>query len=251
LARQNGNYKLAFGVLQQAVQNQTDNPKMLFDFARAAYSVGKIPDAQTAMQSALQAGLAAPQADEAENFLDLIALAANPAQAVAAQTRAQKILESNSNDVPALMVLAIANEQKKDFPAAENIYEKILNHFPDFALAQKNLAMLYAADGSHLDRAYALATQARENFPNDPELTKTLGVIVFRKADYSRAATLLKTVRDETDADAELFYYLGISEFRLKNFAESKTSLQRALALNLSTPQAADAKEVLAKLKSN
>jgi tetratricopeptide (TPR) repeat protein len=251
LARQNGNYKLAFGVLQQASQNQQNNPKILFDFANAAYSVGKVPDAKTAMQNALQAGLTAPQAGEAKNFLDLTAFAANPAQSVAAQTRAQKILESNSNDVPALMVLAIADEQKKIFSVAENIYEKILNHFPDFAPAQKNLAMLYAADGSHLDRAYALATEARESFPNDPELTKTLGVIVFRKADYSRAVTLLKTVRDEADADAELFYYLGISEFHLKNFAESKTSLQRALALNLSTPQAADAREVLAKLKSN
>jgi tetratricopeptide (TPR) repeat protein len=249
LAYQIGNYKLAFGVLQQAGQNQRDNPAVLFDFAKAAYSVGKISDAQDAMQNALQAGLTAPQAAEAKNFLNLVALAANPTQAVAEQPRLEKI--SNSNDVPALMVLAVADEREKQFSKAEQTYEKVLDIFPDFAPAERNLAVLYAAHDDHLDRAYALAMKARENFPNDPELTKTLGMIVFRRADYSRAENLLKTVSDKTSADAELFYYLGVSQYRLKNFEESRTSLQRALALNLSTPLAADAREVLTKLKSN
>jgi len=173
----------------------------------------------------------------------------NPVQAVAAESRVEEILKSDSNYVPALMVVAVINEQKTNFPAAEQTYEKVLNHFPDFAPAQRNLAILYAEDSSNTERAYAFATKARESFPDDSELGKALGIIVFRQGDFARAASLLKRSIAARGADAELFYYLGAAQFRLKNHAESKTSLQRALSINLSGKLATNATQMLAELK--
>jgi len=249
LAYQTGNYKLAASLLQEMAKNKPANPQALYDFAEAAYSIGKISDAQAAMLNALQSGLALPQSDEARRFLDLVFIANNPAQAVAAESRVEEILKSDSNYVPGLMVVAVINEQKTNFSAAEQTYEKVLNHFPDFAPTKKKLAVLYAEDSSNQDRAYALATKARESFPDDSELEKALGIIVFRRGDYIRAANLLKESAVERSSDAELFYYLGAAQYRLKNRAESKVSLQRALSANLSGKLTTDASQMLAELK--
>jgi tetratricopeptide (TPR) repeat protein len=248
LAYQTGNYKLAANLLQEVAKNQPANPQALYDFAEAAYSIGKISDAQAAMLSALQSGIASPQSDEARQFLDLIALFANPTQAVAAESRIEEILKSDSGYVPALMVVALINERKTNFGVAEQAYEKVLSRYPDFAPAQRNLAVLYAEDSGNTERAYALAIKARESFPDDSELEKTLGIIVFRQGDYVRAASLLKRSAIDRSADAELFYYLGAAQYHLKIREESKTSLQRALSMDLSGKLAADTKQMLAEL---
>jgi len=246
LAYQAGNYGLASSLLQEAAQNQPANPQTLYDYAQAAYSIGKISDARAAMLNALQNGLASPQADNAGRFLDMVALAADPPQAVAAKSRIEGFLESDSNNVPALMVVAVIDEQETNFVAEEHSYEKILARFPDFAPAQRELAVRYAEDPGNTDRAYALAIKARQSFPNDAELGKALGIIVFWQGDYARAASLLQESASQRSTDAELFYYLGASQFRLKNHTESKGSLQRALSLNLSGKMAANARQMLA-----
>jgi len=91
--------------------------------------------------------------------------------------------------------------------------------------------------------------KAREQYPDDPDLAKALGLIVFAQGHYTRAATLLNSLTDSKGADAQLFYCLGISEYHLKNYAATRSSLQRALALNPTGPRAADARETLAELK--
>jgi Flp pilus assembly protein TadD len=91
--------------------------------------------------------------------------------------------------------------------------------------------------------------KAHESFPNDSELGKALGIIVFRQGNYARAASLLKENAAERTTDAELFYYLGASQYRLNNRPGSKASLQQALRLNLSGKLAADSRQMLAELK--
>jgi uncharacterized protein HemY len=248
LAFLNDNYPLAAGVLQEAAQAQPGNPMVLHDFAEATYSIGKVPDAQAAMLNALQAGLAPPQSDEARQFLDLVALSANPAQAVAQEPRVAALLKADPQLVPALMAMAAIDEWKTNSAAAEQAYETILGRYPDFVPAQRNLAVLYAADSNATGRAYALAIKARESFPDDAELGKALGIITFRQGDYAHAASLLKESAAERSEDAELFYYLGDSQYRLHDRAESKASLQRALSMNLSPKLATDARQILAEL---
>jgi predicted Zn-dependent protease len=249
LAYQTGNYKLSFGLLQDTVQNQPGDSTALYDFALAAYSLGKVSDAAAAMQNALQAGLLPAQSNQAALFLDMISLAANPAQGAAASARVAGILKTNSDYVPALMVMAVINEQNASVAGAQQSYEKILSDYPDFAPAQRGLAILYAADPGKTGRAYELAMKARDDFPNDPALTKALGIILFQQGDYSRAEDLLNTIAAERNTDAELFYYLGAAQYHVQNGADSKVSLQHALALNLSGNQAAEARRILAELK--
>ncbi|HEY5041755.1 MAG TPA: tetratricopeptide repeat protein, partial [Verrucomicrobiae bacterium] len=249
LAYRNGDFKLAATMLQQAVQSQPGDPSSQFDYAQAAYSVGNVSAAQAAMQSALQSNLSAPQAVEARRFLDLIALAGDPAKAAAASASVAVILKAEPDYVPALMALAAGKEQAGDADAAAAACEKALARYQDFAPAQRELAILYSKKPDKAQSAYALAMKARGNFPNDPALARATAIIVFQQGDFSRAANLLKDCAAKSPSDAEIFYYLGTAQFKLKDRAASKSSLQQALALKLTGSQATAANQMLQSLK--
>ena len=249
LAFLTGDYKWSLSLLQLTAQAQPQNPEVLYDLGEAFYSAGRVTDARTAMQTALQAGAAFSRTNEAQRFLTMTDLADKPAQALAAQSQVETILKSAPDYVPALMVKAVVAEQKPDFAAAEQTYEGVLKHYPDFAPAQKELAILYAKDPKNDATAYPLAVKARAAFPGDPAVAKALGIIVYRQGDYSRAANLLQESARQRNGDSELFYYLGMAQYHLKNRAESKTALQKALDLNLSGTPAVEAKRILAELK--
>jgi tetratricopeptide (TPR) repeat protein len=250
LAYQTGNYKWSSSLLQMAAQNQPNNPEALYDFAEAAYSEGNVSDARAEMQNALQTGAAFAKAADARQFLDMTALAADPRQAMAASDRVEEILKSNPNYVPALVALAYINEQKANFSAAQQGYEEVLGQYADFSPAQRQLAILYAQDpNSDTQKAYQVAMQARLAFPDDSQVAKALGIIVYRQGDFARAENLLEEAADKRGNDAALMYYLGMSQYRLKDQAGSRTSLQRALALKLSGNLAEEAKRTLNELK--
>jgi tetratricopeptide (TPR) repeat protein len=249
LAFLTGDYKWSLSLLQLTAQAQPQNPEVLYDLGEACYSMGKVAEARTAMQNALQAGSAFAQTNDARRFLAMTDLADKPAQALVAQAQVEAILKSTPDYMPALMVRAAIAEQKPDLALAEQTYEGVLKHYPDFAPAQKQLAILYAKDPANDAKAYPLAVKARAAFPSDPEVARTLGILVYRQGDYSRAATLLQESARQRSGDAELMYYLGMTQYHLKHNAESKTTLQRALNLNLTGNLAAEAKRVLAELK--
>jgi tetratricopeptide (TPR) repeat protein len=249
LAFLTGDYKWSLSLLQLTAQIQPQDPEVLYDLGEALYSVGRVPEARTAMQNALQTGTAFSRTDEARRFLAMTDLADKPAQALAAQSQVEVILKSAPDFVPALMVKAAIAEQKPDRTTAQQIYEDVLKHYPDFAPAQKLLAILYAKDTKNDAKAYPLAVKARQAFPSDPEVAGILGKIVYRQGDYPRASSLLAESTRQKNGDAELMYYLGMAQYHLKNRGESKTALQRALDLNLSGDQAVEAKRILAELK--
>ncbi len=246
----NGNDQWAFNLLEQASQDQPNDAQIEFDLANAAFCVGKISEAQTAMQSALQGTLPAPELEKAQNFTNVLVLCQNPQLAVGSQASVENILSSAPNDPPALFADAIIQAQQSNPMGAERDYEKLLSLHPNCALAQKNLVILYAENLAEPEKAYPIAVKAREAFPDDPQVAKALALILFQRGDYNRAAGLFTTISGSSSADAEVFYYLGISEFHLRNLAQSKTSLQHALNLNLSGQQATDARQTLAELNN-
>ena len=74
---------------------------------------------------------------------------------------------------------------------AEKAYEEVLRQNPDFSPAEKKLAILYLGDSGKDGKAYEMASKAREAFPTDPEVAKTLGIADYRRGDYAAAADLL------------------------------------------------------------
>lgn len=249
LAYQNGDFKLADSMLNQAAQTQPANGGLQFDYARATYAVGKVSAAQAALQAALAENLPAPQGAEAKRMAELLTLADHPQSAGSAAARVAEMLQAEPDDVPALMVQTKLKELAGDAGAAAAACEKVLARFPDFSPAQRELAILYSRDAARANQAYALAVKARTVYPNDPALAKAVGVIIFQQGDFSRAVGLLKDCAAKSPDDAEIFYYLGAAQFKANQRTAAKSSLQQAVALKLAAPLADAAGKMLAEIK--
>lgn len=249
VAFDSGNFTWSYSLLQEAARQRANDPSILRDLAWAAYSMGKINEARDAMQKALTTGPESPQAADAKEFLTLTALDENPKELTAADTDVQKELKSKTEYVPALMAQAALDVQRGQAKPATEIYSDILRRWPDFAPAQKRLAMLNAQDPSTIPAAYDLATKARKALPDDPEVAALLGRLSYEKKEYPRAVQLFQESARKRPLDANSFFYLGMSQLQARQTAEARGALNQALAGGLQEPLAAEAKRALADLQ--
>jgi predicted Zn-dependent protease len=246
LAFQSGDYPWAANLLQDAAPKLPNRPDVQYDLAWSYYTVGRVNDAEKTMQSVSPSLTAARQAD-AKQLLVMIAAAKAPASASAAQ--AAQILSTNANYVPAIMVAAVQADQQGKADDAQKLYERVLAKYPAFVPASRNLTILYAEHPADDQKAYDMGTKARQTYPDDVPLERALGILAYRRGDYSRAAQLLQDSSQTMNNDGELYYYLGMAQYQLKRNPASKTTLQRAVSLKISDKQATEAKKVLAELK--
>ncbi len=249
LAYATKDFKLSVNVLQEAVKQHVNDPQLFLDLARADFAVGKISDAQSALSQSLALNPVPELAAKCQLMLGLAEKFTASSIPVSNAAKLADILKQAPDYLPALAVQAGMFAQSGDSAAAIANYEKILLLYPDFAPGQKALALLYLNDPSKRNRAYELAIQARDFYPEDAALTKAQGIIQFDKGDYLRALSLLKQSAINLERDPEVFYYLGATEYRTKDRAASKASLQKALSLKLAEPLAESARKLLAEIK--
>jgi tetratricopeptide (TPR) repeat protein len=254
LAYQNGDRSWSVSLLQEAMRKQQASPDLLFDFAQASYSVGRITEAQQALRDAL--ALAAKQtltgfarAEEAREMLELIALAENSSEAVRQASVIERALKQNPLSVPALMAAGSKSEQRQESDEARQSYNKALTIFPDFAPAKKRLVALGASQKEFDQRTYDLALQVRTAFPNDSLTLQVLGIQTYLKGDFSRSVTLLRESIAARENDADGYYYYGLAQRRQGDTAFIK-SLQKALELGLKDQKLAEeARKLLSEVK--
>jgi len=248
LVYQTGDHKWAASLLEETARKLPKDPVVLYDLAWAYYSLGRVTEAKAAMQTPALAPTFTG-ASEAKRFLAMVAASDNatpPEQTIA---DLEKTLVAEPAYVPALFLSALINEQHGKFKEAAPLYDRILARYPLFAPATRNLALLYAEHLGDDAKAYPLAVKARESFPADARLARALGILAYRQGDYSRSAQLLSESARKAESDGEALGYLGMAQYRLKQTAQSKQSLQRALALNIPANLATEARKALTDLK--
>jgi tetratricopeptide (TPR) repeat protein len=241
--------KWAVSLLEDSARKLPNDPQVTYDLAWADYTVGRVADAQSLMQNVANLGTSFAKAEDAKRFLEAVAASLNPAEAAKFSGEAQKILGSDPNYLPALMVSAISQEGQGNYKAAGDFYNKILARYSLFVPAVRNLGLLCLTHINDDQRAYDLLSKSRESFPQDPDVSKGLGILTFRKGNYSRAAQLLQESTGVGKTDPETLYYLGMAQYQLKAKSESKANLQKALASNLTPKLAEDARRVLTEMK--
>ncbi|MFO1487469.1 MAG: tetratricopeptide repeat protein [Verrucomicrobiota bacterium] len=246
----NGQYKWALSLLQQGDARKSADADLLYNLALALYSMGQPAEAVGTMHDALMSNPNFAQAQEANQFMELVSLADDPAKAAESESLIQKTLKTDAANVPALMASAAIAQQKGNLPAAISALEQALQRYPDFTPAIKKLAANYFSTPGKEQRAYELAVKAREASPADAGIARLLGMISYQRGDFSSAVRLLKQgLANENPADARPYYYLGMAQFKLKSLSESKTSLQQAMSKNLEGPLADEARKTLALIK--
>jgi len=239
LAYRTGDHSWAYDLLSEATRGGAKGAEPLLNYARAAYSVGRVEDSRLAMQQCLAASPDAAMAAEAASFLELTAVAAPAA------TFAEAVLKNDADNVPALLIRADAQLKAGESAAAGDTYKTILALYPNFAPARKELAAVLARDPSTRDQAYALALKARETLPDDAELTETVALLTYHRKDYKYAVELFSDAARVRPPQAEALFYLGLTHLALKETEAGRDSLTKAVAAGLSEPEATEAARLL------
>jgi tetratricopeptide (TPR) repeat protein len=249
LVYRTGDYVWALSLLESAADQIPNQPDLLYDLAWAYYSVGRVADAETVMQNALQTGVKFAGSEDAKHFVALADAFNDPSKVGAETGLAQKILQSDPKYAPALMVSASAAADSGNFKAAQDDYSQILSLLPMFAPAERQLAILDAGHFTDDPNGYAVAEKARTAYPDDLAVGKSLGILSYYQQNYSRSEEILQESITDGKPDGELYYYLGMDSYQLKQGKESKQDLQQALAMRIPDNLAAEAKRTLAELK--
>ena len=82
---------------------------------------------------------------------------------------------------------------------AVKTYEKVVADDPLYAPATRQLALLYGQLSTDSPKAYELVTKARQAYPDDPEIAKTLGILNYRRGYYPQSVELLKRGRRKAE----------------------------------------------------
>jgi tetratricopeptide (TPR) repeat protein len=248
LVFQAGDFPYALSLLQSAARLLPAQPDLLHDLAWAHFSVGDVAQARSSMLGAIQTGVPFDKLNDAKQFLEMVTAYSNPAQAQVA-TRVQQILQADANYAPALMASGLIQEQQGQGKQAELSYEKVLAAYPLFAPALRQLSFLYSRDANNDAKAYDCAVKAAQALPEDADLAKLVGMMDYRRKNYSKSLqSLTQSARNKT-GDAELLWYQGMDYYALKQPAEAKKALQQAVNLKLPADLDTEARRVLGLLK--
>lgn len=233
----------AYGLLKDASVQLENNPTVAFDYARAAYSLGRMAEARAAM-TRVAAAADTPAASDAKRFLTLTDADAAKQPGIAAEV--EQALTLDPENVPALMLRGSLETASGKSPEAT--YLKILALQPRFDPARVRLAAVYMEDPAKLDQALSLASEARSRMTGDEELTRIVAVINYRKGDFKSASRLLAELSTKRPLVPGELLVFGLSLANSDQPEKSRQTLDQALAAGLSDPEAAQAKAVLEKL---
>ncbi len=236
-----GKASWAHGLMESAVRSSGQKDALLLhSLAWSAYHLGRVDDARGWMQQVLKNGPKAEQATDAADFLTLTdETSANSA------AKAGEKLNQDAGYVPALMAQARHLAGQQAYGDAMAVYERILIRWPDFPMAQRDLAAIYAQSSHRLDEARNLALQARKIMPGDAELARILGCIGFKRGDQAYAIRMLEESAKTLPLDGEGLVYLGISYLKTGQNDKGAAALRAAIDAGLDENLTEQAKTAL------
>ncbi len=237
-----GAHEEAYGLLKDAAAVMESDFAVVFDYARASYSLGRVVEARTAMQRV--ASSSAPAAGDAQSFLVVTDSDALKQPGIAAEV--DKALAKNPQNVAALMLRGSLDAAAGKDPEAT--YLEVLKLQPRFDPARVRLAGLYVEDPKKLEQALVLASEARSRMSNDPELTRIFAIGNYRKGDFKYAAQLMSEISIKRALAPDELFMFGMSLANAKQLEKAREVLQQAISAGLPDADAATAKETLAKL---
>ena len=158
-------------------------------------------------------------------------------------------IKKDPNSLPAHMGLGIIYELQKKPDKAKEFYQKALKVNPKFAPAANNLAYLYAERGENIDEALNLAQSAKEQFPDDPHISDTLGWVYYKKNIFSRAIVYLNEAVEKLKDSPTVHFHLGMAYYKNGDKENAKKELKRALELDSKFPGSEEARATLKEIK--
>jgi tetratricopeptide (TPR) repeat protein len=173
-------------------------------------------------------------------------LAGRAPAAIEALQKARDIMPNNALVLNALAVILDSVGQKKEAKAA---YKDALRIESENPIALNNLAYIIAESvGGDLDEALTLAQRANQKLPQVAEIADTLGWIYLKKNLPDNALEIFKSNVSKVPKNSTYRYHLGMALFQKGDKMRAKQELQTALTYNPSKEEAANIKDLIAKI---
>jgi tetratricopeptide (TPR) repeat protein len=148
------------------------------------------------------------------------------------------LVKRNGADVGARTMAAVIAHAKGNVVDAKRRYTELLGIDPRAAVAANNLAWIYADEKQNLDEALDLAERTTEQIPDYAEAWDTLGWVYQQKQLPLLAIAPFEKAVSKDPGNAVFHYHLGIALAGAGDHAKAKESLQTALKLQPSFPDA-------------
>lgn len=161
----------------------------------------------------------------------------------------QEVAKRNPKLVAAPTQIGILLELRNKRPEAAKWYEQALRIDKQAAIAANNLAMIYADTGGNLDMAGQLAQTAKQQLPNNPAVSDTLGWIYYKRGLAALAVPALREAVGLEPQNPVYHYHLGLAYAKTGDKKQARTSLEQALKISPTFEGAEDARQVLRTLQ--
>jgi tetratricopeptide (TPR) repeat protein len=233
-------YPRALAVLKESLDKQPSNAEVYYHVGMVHYMMGEEDSARLNLKMALSRGNFEATNDVLRRLktLDL-----DPKSASAADRAAlEKQIQADPADPVALMRLAAFQERDGDFDKAAATYENLIKQSPENARAIIRLAILDSTKLKQPQKGLDLAKNAHTLLPDDPNITATLGRMVFEARDFSYARSLLQAATRLLPAQPDLLHDLAWACFSLGDVDEARASMQSAVQAGTAFDKLNDAK---------
>jgi putative PEP-CTERM system TPR-repeat lipoprotein len=198
------------------------NPWLLF--AKIHLAKQEINEAETALLKAIEL-----EPELRNPYLFLADIYRNSNKSDLALQKLNSLLSRSTNDVAALLQIALIQTTRTNFPAARDAYERLLGINPKSNIALNNLACLYGEQLGQLDKAYELACKGRRLYPTDPFTADTLGWILHKQGDYLHALGSLQESARYLSAEPEVQFHLGMAYYMMGEEQQARLAFERSL----------------------
>jgi len=249
IAYATGEQAWAVNLLEESSRKLPDSADVLYDLALAQYSVGRVAEGEATMRRAIALGQAFPRLEAGKRWLTISSLYKDTARLRQSEPVLAEWLKAEPSNPAALMANASLQGLTNNRAGEEESYTRLVAIYPSFTPALIRLSSIYAGRADTLPKAFEMATKLRQALPNDPEVTRLMGMISYRRADYTRAAQLLNECSRSFKGDPEVWYYLGLAHHQLKQKEETRQALTQVLTLESTGSMASEARRVLAEIK--
>lgn len=141
----------------------------------------------------------------------------------------------------------IANEQRKNWPAAEADLKKALELFPDQPLVLNYLGYSWVERGLNLEDAFKMLRRAVDLRARDGYMADSLGWAYYRLGRYGEAVNELEKAIDLKPSDPVINDHLGDAYWRVGRKLEARFQWSHARDFN---PDPDDLPKILEKIKN-
>ncbi|MDQ2842489.1 MAG: tetratricopeptide repeat protein [Acidobacteriota bacterium] len=162
-------------------------------------------------------------------WLRLGVLQRNTDQFDAAMASFQQAATLNPNNAAAYLNQAVLLEATGKKKEASEAYNKVLGIQPQNTLALNNLAFLNAEAGTNLDQAMTLATKAKQQVPNSPDVSDTLGYVYYQKNLNAEALQIFKKAVQDSPQNPTFRFHLAMALLKQGDKQGAKDEAEKAM----------------------